>query len=77
MWNWTLKKNAALCQNQKYTNYISSGITINYMTLSLVMAGEPGKRHNVRAHNTHDVFELLNQLSLGTTSASVYIENVA
>ena len=41
------------------------------------MAGEPGKRYNVRAHNAQDVFDLLNPLSLGTMTASAYIENVA
>ena len=46
-------------------------------SLSLAMAGEPGKRHNVRAHKAQDVFDWLNPLSLGTMSATVYIENVA
>ena len=46
-------------------------------SLSLAMTGEPGKRHNVRAHNAQDVFDWLNPLSLGTVSASAYIENVA
>ena len=44
------------------------------------MAGEPGKRHNVRAQNAQDfeqdVFDWLNPLSLGTMSAFAYIENV-
>ena len=41
------------------------------------MLGEPVKRHNVHAHNAQDVFDWLNPLSLGTMSASAYIENVA
>ena len=41
------------------------------------MAGEPGKRHNVRSHNAKDFFDWLNPLSLGTMSASAYIEKVA
>ena len=44
---------------------------------SLAMVGEPVKRHNVRAYNGQDVFDWLNPLSLGTMSASAYIENVA
>ena len=43
----------------------------------LATVGEPGKRHNVRAQNAQDVFDCLNPLSLGTMSASAYIENVA
>ena len=41
------------------------------------MTGELGKRHNVRVHNAQDIFDWLNPLSLGTMSASAYIENVA
>ena len=41
------------------------------------MADEPGKRHDVRAHYTEVVFDWLNPLSLGTMSASAYIENLA
>ena len=46
-------------------------------SLSLATAGEPGKRHNVRAHNAQDVSDWLNPFYLGTMSASGYIENVA
>ena len=41
------------------------------------MEGEPGNRHNVRTHNAQDFSDGLNPLSLGTMSASAYIENVA
>ena len=41
------------------------------------MADEPGKRHDVRAHYTEVVSDWLNPLSLGTMSASAYIENLA
>ena len=41
------------------------------------MADEPGKRHDVRAHYAEVVSDWLNPLSLGTMSASVYIENLA
>ena len=41
------------------------------------MADEPGKRHDVRAHKKEDVHDWLNPLSLGTMSASAYIENLA
>ena len=41
------------------------------------MAGEPGKRHNVRPRNAQELFDWLNPLCLGTMSASAYIENVA
>ena len=41
------------------------------------MEGEPGKRHNVRTHNAQEDFDWLNPVSLGTMSASAYIENVA
>ena len=44
---------------------------------SLVMADEPGQRHDVRAHYTEVVSDWLNQLSLGTMSASAYIDNLA
>ena len=40
------------------------------------MADEPGKRH-VRAHYTEVVSDWLIPLSLGTMSASAYIENLA
>ena len=41
------------------------------------MADEPGKRHDVRALYTEVVSDWLNPLSLGTMSASAYIENLA
>ena len=44
---------------------------------SLVMGGEPGKRHDVRAHYPEAVSDWLNPLSLGTMSASAYMENLA
>ena len=44
---------------------------------SLAMADEPGKRHDVRAHEAEVVSDWLNPLSLGTMSASAYTENLA
>ena len=41
------------------------------------MTGESGKRHNVHAQNAQELFDWLNPISLGTMSASAYIENVA
>ena len=41
------------------------------------MAGQPEKRHNVRAQQQEAVSDWLNQIALGTMSASAYIENVA
>ena len=41
------------------------------------MTGQPEKRHNVRAQQQEDVSDWLNTFSLGTISASAYIENVA
>ena len=41
------------------------------------MAGKPGKRHDVRAHKPEAVSDWLNPISLGTMSASAYIENLA
>ena len=41
------------------------------------MADEPGKRHDVRAHQTEVVSDWLNPLCLGIMSASAYIENLA
>ena len=50
-------------------------------SLSLAMEGEPGKRHNygdnVRAQQHDAVSDWLNPFSLGTMSASAYIENLA
>ena len=40
------------------------------------MAGEPGKRYDVHAHMPEAVSDWLNALSLGTMSASAYIENL-
>ena len=41
------------------------------------MAGEHGKRHTMRTHLPKAVSDWLNPLSLGTMSASGYIENLA
>ena len=41
------------------------------------MAGQPEKRHNVRAQQQEVVSDWLNAFSLGAMSASAYIENVA
>ena len=41
------------------------------------MEGQPEKRHNVRAQQMEASPDWLNQFSLGTMSASAYIENVA
>ena len=41
------------------------------------MAGQPEKRHNVRAQQQEVVSDWLNPLSLGTISAPAYIESVA
>ena len=41
------------------------------------MVGQPEKRHNVRTQQQEAVSDWLNQFSLGTMSASAYIENVA
>ena len=46
-------------------------------SLSFVMAGEPGKRHYVRAQQQEAAYDWLNMFSLGTMSASAYIGNVA
>ena len=41
------------------------------------MAGEPGKRRNVRAKLQDAVSDWLDPFALGTMSASAYIENLA
>ena len=41
------------------------------------LADEPGKRHDVRAHEAEVVADWLNPLSLGIMSASAYTENLA
>ena len=41
------------------------------------MAGQPENGHNVRAQQQEAVSDWLNPFSLGTMSASAYIENVA
>ena len=41
------------------------------------MAGAPGKRHARRAHQAETVSDWLNPCSLGTMSASAYIDNLA
>ena len=38
---------------------------------------EPGKRHALRAHMPEAATDWFNPLSLGTMSASAYIENLA
>ena len=38
---------------------------------------EPGKRHDLRAHIPEAATDWLNPLSLGTMSASAYIDNLA
>ncbi len=38
---------------------------------------EPGKRHALRAHMPEADADWLNPLSLGTMSASAYIDNLA
>ena len=43
----------------------------------VAIAGEHRKCHNMRAHEPQAVSDRLNPLSLGTMSASVYIENLA
>ncbi len=50
----------------------------NYKSLpSLIVAMEPGKRHALRAHIPEAATYWLNPISLGTMSASAYIENLA
>ena len=44
---------------------------------SLAMADEPGKRHTTRAHQAETVCDWLNPCSLGTMSASAYIDILA
>ena len=44
---------------------------------SLIVAMEPGKCHALRAHIPEAAIDWLNPLSLGTMSASTYIENFA
>ena len=41
------------------------------------MTGQPEKRHNVHAQPQGAISDWLNPLSLGTMSASAYIDNVA
>ncbi len=41
------------------------------------MAGEHGKRHDLRAQIPEAATDCLNPLSLGTKSASAYIKNLA
>ena len=43
----------------------------------IISAGEHRKRHNLRVYKQDAVADRLNSLSLGTTSASAYIENLA
>ena len=43
----------------------------------LAMADEPGKHHDVRAHEAEVVADWLNPLSLGIMPASAYTENLA
>ena len=44
---------------------------------SLIVAMDPGKRHALRAHMPEAATDWFNPLSLGTMSASAYIENLA
>ena len=44
---------------------------------SLIVAMEPGKRHALRARMPEAATDRFNPLSLGTMSASAYIENLA
>ena len=44
---------------------------------SLIVEMEPGKRHALRAQMPEAATDWLNPLSLGTMSASAYIENLA
>ena len=44
---------------------------------SIIVGGESGKRHALRAHMPEAVSDWLNPLSSGTMSASGYIENLA
>ena len=44
---------------------------------SLIVAMEPGKRPGLRAHMPEAAADWLNPLSLGTVSASAYIENLS
>ena len=48
-----------------------------YKFPSLIVAMEPGKRHALRAHMPEAATDRLNPLSLGTMSASAYIDNLA
>ena len=41
------------------------------------MSGKHRKRHTMRVHKPQAVSDRLNALSLGTMSASAYIENLA
>ncbi len=41
------------------------------------MADEPGKRHDVSAHEAEVVADWLNPLSLGTMTASAYTDKLA
>ena len=45
-------------------------------SLSLDTASEHGKRHALRAHMPEAATDWLNPLSLGTMSASAYIDNL-
>ena len=44
---------------------------------SLIVGMEPGKRHALLAHIPEAATDWLNPLSLGTMSASAYIDNLA
>ena len=58
-------------------NCVSVMIKKMPLSPSLAMADEPGKRHDVRAHEAEVVADWLNPLSLGIMSASAYAENLA
>ena len=57
--------------------YIFSGTFHSLEDLHISVAMEPGKRHALRAHMPEAATDWLNLLSLGTMSASAYIENLA
>ena len=57
--------------------YVMARMGIFTSLPSLIVAMEPGKRHALRAHMPEAATDWLNRLSLGTMSASAYIENLA
>ena len=59
-----------------FVSVIAEMMLLYNFTIPLVMVGEPGKRHNVRAQLQEDFSDWLNPFSMGTMSASAYIENL-